>query len=179
MSNQTVMTVDEEYCFCLDEVTHPDFKVTKEIIQWLHGNLASLKDDNDNTIFSKVNYGYTDNTIKGFGKKPVADVYLTTVNYNSDFDANRPQSINSAIICYLKGNMNNTYLKACELTDYLLQVFEENVDWREYFITEVIDETEVKVKIVSDTFVRRCELRLIPAQKVYGVLVAFELEHML
>lgn len=171
----TTLTPDEEYCFDLEDLTNNDYKVSKKIVEWLQSNLATLTDTNDNVIFSKVNYGYNENTLKGFGKKPVCDVYLTTTNYDSDFQHNKPTSINSVIICYLKGNMNNTYLKACELLDYLLQEFEENDDWRK--LSETID--TVYYRIVQDTFIRRTELRLIPGQKTYGVLVAFELEHQL
>lgn len=171
----TTLEPREEYCFDLEDLTHNDYKVSKKIVEWLQNNLATLTDSNEQVIFSKVNYGYNENTIKGFGKKPVCDVYLTNATYDSDFQHNKPTSINSVIICYLKGNMNNTYLKACELFDYLLQEFEENDTWRQ--LTETID--TVPYMIVKDTFVRRSELRLIPGQKTYGVLCAFELEHQL
>lgn len=171
----TTLTPDEEYCFDFEELTSNDYRVTKKIVEWLQYNLSHIHDTHDNQLFSKVNYGYNENTLKGFGKKPVCDVYLTNATYDSDFQHNKPTSINSVIICYLKGNMNNTYLKACELMDYLLQEFEENNNWRQ--LTETID--TVPYIIVKDTFVRRSELRLIPGQKTYGVLCAFELEHQL
>lgn len=171
----TELPVNAEYCYDLESITSNDYRVTKKIIGWLHTNLTSLVDAEDNPVFSKVNYGYNENTIKGFGKKPVADVYLPQATYDSDFQHNKPTSINSVIICYLKGNMNTTYLKACELMDYLLQEFEENPDWRE--LSETVDDTYYQ--IVQDTFVRRSELQLIPGQKTYGVLCAFELEHMI
>ena len=171
----TTLTPDEEYCFDFEELTSDDYSVTKKIVEWLQYNLSHIHDTSDNPLFSKVNYGYNENTIKGFGKKPVCDVYLTNAAYDSDFQHNKPTSINSVIIAYLKGNMNNTYLRACELMDYFLQEFEENSKWRQ--LIETID--EVPYVIVKDTFVRRSELRLIPGQKTYGVLVAFELEHQL
>lgn len=175
MTYETIIETDEEYCFDVTGLTGNNYKFSKKIVEWLQSNLTNLKDVNEQTIFSKVNYGYNENTIKGFGKKPVADVYLTNTTYDSDFQHNKPTSINSVIICYLKGNMNNTYLKACELQDYLLQEFEENKAWRE--LSTTIDDTYYR--IVNDTFIRRTELRLIPGQKTYGVLCAFELEHQL
>ena len=105
--------------------------------------------------------------IKGFGKKPVADVYVDNLNYTSDFDNNKPNNVNSVIICYLKGNANNAYLKMCELTDYLIQQFEENEDFRELDY------------IVRYTYIRNVRIQVNPNSKVYGVLCAFELEHKL
>ena len=170
--------LDAVYTFCVEEATRDNSQLPKLIIEWLQSNLSNIKDANEETIFSKVNLGYNENTLKGFGKKPVCDVYLTNINYESDFDSNRPSTINSAVICYLKGNMNTAYLKACELTDYLIQEFEENNNWRQYLIdyTDPNGNT-YKRKIVSQTLVKRTELRVIPGQKTYGVLCAFELEH--
>ena len=61
--------------------------------------------------------------------------------------------------------MNRTYEKACELTDFLIQEFEENGDFRELS------------NIVRNTNVANVELQIIPNGKAYGVLCAFELEH--
>jgi hypothetical protein len=96
----------------------------------VHDNLENLN------VFSKVNYGYNEDTIKGFGKKPVADVYINNISYGSDLLDNSPDSVTTFIICYLKGNMNKTYLKACELTDYLIQEFEDNL---EYYLREIFN----------------------------------------
>lgn len=157
--------IDITYEFCLTKSTSPDYKCSKSIIQWLKGNLEGLTDDNDNTVFSKVNYGYNEDTLKGFGKKPVADVYINNITYSSDLYTNVPDKVNSIIICYLKGNMNKTYEKACELTDFLIQEFEENKAFRELS------------SVVRNTFVLNVEIQVIPNGKNYGVLCAFELEH--
>ena len=159
------MDLNITYDFNLTEKTLYDYKCTKQIIEWLQSNMESLTDDNNKTLFSKVNLGYNENTLKGFGKKPVCDVYINRINYTSDLQTNTPNTVTSFIICYLKGNMNNTYLKACELIDYLIQEFEETNSFREL------------PTIIRETFVRNVEVRVIPQGKTYGVLCAFELEH--
>lgn len=161
----TEYELDLEYEFNLEEETHPDYQVTKKIMEWLKDNMESLTDSRNRSVFSKVNYGYNENTIKGFGKKPVCDVYINELEYSNDLRKNIPSTVNTFIICYLKGNMNSVYLKACELTDYLLQGFEENEEWREL------------PHVVRNTRVGNVELQLIPGTKTYGVLCAFELEH--
>ena len=166
MYDQEVET-DICYTFTLSERTLPDYKCSKQIIEWIKGNLEALTDDKNNLIFSKVNYGYNEDTIKGFGKKPVCDVYINNINYTSDLNRNVPDTVTTFIICYLKGNMNNTYVKACELTDFLIQEFEETPSFRELS------------NIVRDTFVSNVELQIVPTSKTYGVLCAFELEHKL
>ena len=155
------------YEFTISGKTHPDYQCTLAIIEWIKSNLDSLTDDYNKPLFSKVNYGYNSETIKGFGKKPVADVYINNIEYTSDFDNNYPDNINSFIICYLKGNMNNAYIKACELTDYLIQQFEENESFREL------------TNIVRYTSIENVKIELIPNGKTYGVLCAFELKHKL
>ena len=159
--------LDVTYEFTISGKTSPDYQCCTSIISWIKSNLEALTDDNNHTLFSKVNYGYNTETIKGFGKKPVADVYVDTLNYTSDFDNNKPDNVNSVIICYLKGNANNAYLKMCELTDFLIQQFEENEDFREL------------QSIVRYTYVRNVRIQVNPNSKVYGVLCAFELEHKL
>ena len=157
--------LDEVYTFHVTGKTTPDYQCTVAIMAWLKSNLEGLLDDYNTPVFSKVNYGYNEDTIKGFGKKPVADVYLNNIEYTTDFDDNRPDKVHTIIIVYLKGDMNRTYLKACELTDFLVQEFEENNDFR--MLTD----------FVRTTFVRNVEVQIRPAGKVYGVLCAFELEH--
>ena len=159
--------LDVTYEFTISGKTSPDYQCCVSIISWIKSNLEELKDDYNHSLFSKVNYGYNTETIKGFGKKPVADVYVDTINYGSDFDDNYPDTVNSFIICYLKGNMNNAYVKACELTDFLIQQFEENEEFRE------LD------SIVRYTRVANVELQIIPSAKSYGVICAFELQHKL
>ena len=157
--------IDVTWTFTLKEKTIPDYRCTYSIIEWLRKNLEELTDDNADKVFSKVNYGYNEQTLKGFGRKPVADVYISNVEYSSDLNSNTPVNVNSIIICYLKGNMNDTYEKACELTDFLIQEFEENPSFREC------------PNIVRDTYVSNVELQIIPQGKTYGVICAFELKH--
>ena len=159
------MELDIEYEFDLEKKTLYDYRCTKDIAEWLKDNMESLTDDKGKSIFGKVNYGYNENTIKGFGNKPVCDVYINNIGYFNDLDSNNPSNITSFIICYLKGNMNNAYLKTCELADYLIQEFNETNSFRELS------------NIVRDTFIRNVELQIIPGAKTYGVLCAFELEH--
>lgn len=166
IDTETIQVVETPvYEFTVTGQTHPDYQCCSAIVQWIQTNLESLCDDYNKALFSKVNLGYNSDTIKGFGKKPVADVYIDTLSYGSDFDNNKPDNVHSFIICYLKGNMNNAYLKACELTDYLIQQFEESEAFREL------------EDIVRYTRVANVELQIIPNGKTYGVLCAFELEH--
>ena len=96
------MDVDIEYEFDLEPKTNIDYRCCKLIVEWLKQNMESLTNDNGNAVFSKVNYGYTQDTLKGFGKKPVCDVYLDNIGYDSDFLENVPSTVTSFIICYLK-----------------------------------------------------------------------------
>ena len=166
-----IMTMDQErelditYTFNVTESTSPDYRCSKSVINWIKSNLEGLTDDKGNTIFSKVNYGYNEDTLKGFGKKPVADVYINNIEYSSTLYDNTPRKVHSIIICYLKGKMNNTYEKACELTDFLIQEFEETNSFREL------------ATIVRNTDVSNVEIQVIPNGKTYGVICAFELEH--
>ena len=167
------MDVDIEYEFDLEPITDTDYQCSKHIIEWLKGNMENIEDTNGHKLFSKVNLGYNENTIKGFGKKPVCDVYINNISYGSDLSHNIPDNVTSYIICYLKGNMNNAYLKACELTDYLIQEFNDNEDFRRL----TLHEDNNVLNIVRDTFIQDVRLRIIPQGKTYGVLCAFELEH--
>ncbi len=171
------MDVDIEYEFDLEPITNTDYKCSKHVMEWLKGNMENIEDQNGHKLFSKVNYGYNENTIKGFGKKPVCDVYINNISYDSDLTHNIPDHITTYIICYLKGNMNNTYLKACELSDYLIQEFNDNEDFRRLTLRETVDKETVITNIVRDTFIRDARLQIIPSGKSYGVLCAFELEH--
>lgn len=167
------MDVDIEYEFDLEPQTHNDYKCSKHIVEWLKDNMESITDSKNKKLFSKVNYGYNQDTIKGFGNKPVCDVYINNFTYESDLSRNTPDKVTSFIICYLKGNMNNAYLKACELTDYLVQEFNDNNSFRRLTITS----DDSVLNIVRDTFIRNVELQIIPSGKTYGVVCAFELEH--
>jgi hypothetical protein len=167
------MDVDIEYEFDLEPQTQTDYKVTKPIVEWLKSNMESITDSNNKKLFSKVNYGYNQDTIKGFGNKPVCDVYLNNISYDSDLTVNIPDSVTSFIICYLKGNMNNAYLKACELTDYLVQEFNDNEGFRRLTLTD----NDGIINIVRDTYIRDVQWQIVPSGKTYGVICAFELEH--
>ena len=169
------MDLDIEYEFELAAETSVDYQCSKHIVEWLKSNMESLEDTNKNKVFSKVNYGYNQDTIKGFGKKPVCDVYINNIKYRSDFKENIPSSVTSFIICYLNGNMNNAYLKACELTDYLIQEFNDNENFRKLSIED--QQEKIIQNIVRDTFIRDVKLQIIPSGKTYGVLCAFELDH--
>ena len=70
--------------------------------------------------------------------------------------------------------MNNAYIKAAELNDYLLQEFENNDDFHTLELFE--NDTPIRT-IVGRTRVTDAEMKIIPQGKSYGVLVAFELEH--
>lgn len=175
----TNVETDITYTFTITDKTLPSYKFTQPIIEWLKYNMENLSDDQDNKIFSKVNYGYNEDTLKGFGKKPVCDVYISNIGYDTDIYENKPKTVTSYIISYLKGNMNNTYSKACELTDYIVQQFNENNDFRELVLKETIEEVTTTTGIVRNTFIRDVRLKIVPAGKIYGVLCAFELEHQL
>lgn len=157
--------VNLEYEFTLSDKTLRDYRCSESIIEWIKSNLEDLTDTKSNPVFSKVNFGYNEETLKGFGKKPVADVYINNITYSSTLYDNTPDKVHSIIICYLKGKMNNAYLKGCELTDFLIQEFEENKSFRELEY------------VVRDTDVSNVEIQVIPNGKSYGVLCAFELEH--
>lgn len=163
--DQEVIEVDATYEFDLEEITTEDYRCSKRIVEWLQSTLSNVEDAKGRKVFSKVNYGYNEETIKSFGKKPVADVYINNSGYETDFQGNRPVNVTSFIICYLKGNMNATYLKACELNDFLTQKFMEDTDFREL------------ENVVKTTYIRDNAITIIPSGKTYGVLCAFELEH--
>jgi hypothetical protein len=160
----TDLELEEEYCFCLSPITTIDYKVASKVLEWLKTNMESITDSKNVKLFSKVNYGYNEGTLKGFGKKPVCDVYINDISLSTDMTINQPSEVNSFVICYLKGNMNNTYAKACELTDYLIQEFMTNESFR-------------TCKLIYETTIEDIKINIIPQGKTYGVLCAFELKH--
>lgn len=155
------------YDFEIDEVTLPDYNITRSVLEWLRLNLSQLKDDNLKTIFNKVNLGYNENSLKGLGKKPVCDIYLSKVKYKDYLDYQVPDKYETVIVVSLKGNANNTYAKGLELHDYILQEFIENNSWRE--LTDVVQETRIL----------NSEVQINGGNKVWGTLLLFELEHIL
>ncbi len=161
------MITDIEYIFELSDSITPDFKTASRISEWLHDNLSGLKDDNDKIIFNKVNYGFQEDNIKGFGKKPVCDVYINDVEYNSEFEYTTPKSVHSIILFYIKGANNNSYLKCCELHDYLIQEFLTNEEFR------------CLEGYVKDTEILNSELMNQSINTKWGVMGALELSHIL
>jgi len=163
----TTIDPDAVYHFNVIDDTAPEYTITQQIIQWIKTNLEGLKDSNHKTIFGKVNYGYSESTLKSFGSLPVADIYVNNITYGDDFDYHNPKELHSIIICHLKGTNNHTYLKACELHDYVMQQFIGNPDF---------NELEGKVK---KTFITNSEVMLNPGNKKWGVMCAFEITHLL
>ena len=155
---------DEIYEFTVTERTQPDYRMCASISQWIHDNLEALTDDDDNVLFNKINYGYNEETLKGFGKKPVADVYIDSVEYGDDLTYTQPESVNSIVIVHVKGVSDKAYLKACELHDYIMQEFITNTNWREHS------------NIVRDTKITDSQLMNHP-RNGWAVMVAFELRH--
>lgn len=158
---------DIEYTFELSEITNQDYRMAYSISEWLKRNLESIKDSKDNILFGKVNTGFNEDTLKGFGKKPVCDVYVGNVEYNNDFENSIPESVHSIIIFYLKGANNNAYMKCNELHDFLIQEFITNESFR------YLD------SIVKDTRIINSELMNQPLNKKWGVMGALELSHIL
>ena len=159
------MNTDIKYTFELSQSITEDYKFASNIIEWLTENMESLTDDNNNTIFSKVNTGFNEETLKSFGGKPVCDVYFNTVNYTSYLDENKPESANTILIFHLKGANNTTYNKACELHDFIMQEFLVN------------DQFKRLSNIVRDTSILDSEIQPHPIGKKWGVMGIFELSH--
>ena len=158
---------DITYTFKVTERTSDITGVTTQILEWLHDNLEDLRDDLNKQIFGKVNYGFNDDNIKTFGRKPVCDVYLNKVEYDGDFEDHIPIKVNTFLIFYLKGANNHTYLKACELHDYLVSVLSNTESFKR------LD------NVVRDTYITNTEVRNQKIRGGYGVLGAFELTHIL
>jgi hypothetical protein len=158
---------DITYTFKVTERTSDITGVTTQILEWLHDNLEDLRDDLNKQIFGKVNYGFNDDNIKTFGRKPVCDVYLNKVEYDGNFEDHIPIKVNTFLIFYLKGANNHTYLKACELHDYLVSVLSNTESFKR------LD------NVVRDTYITNTEVRNQKIRGGYGVLGAFELTHTL
>ena len=157
--------LDERYQFTISERVTPEYGVSTQVLEWLHDNLASLVDDYNTALFGKVNYGFNDNTIKTFGKRPVCDVYIDKVEYSGDFDGHIPIKVHTIVIFYMKGANNTTYLKASELHDLLMQEFLTNKSFKR--LTDIVQDT-----IIKDSGLRNQSIR-----GGYGVLGSFELSH--
>lgn len=158
--------VDITYTFTISESTTPDFRMTADIIDWLQTNMGNLTDDYLQPLFGKVNTGFDEGTVKTFGKKPVCDVYINNVEYGTDFDDHKPETVNSIVLCYLKGANNHTYEKACDLHDFIMQEMLTNEDFK-------------RCDVVRETYVTNSEIRVQQLNRKLGVIIAFELSHKL
>lgn len=166
-NNNYDITIDpnKTYTFTVTDITTPSFKLASSISSWLVTNLTALKDSNNNTVFGKVNTGYTESALKTFSGKPTCDVYINRVEYKDDFDYSQPVMVDSIVLFYLKGANNTAYMKCAELHDYVMQSFIENEDWK------------TLPGLVSNTFIRNSQLMMHPGNKKWGVMGALELAH--
>lgn len=161
----TNVEMEETYSYSLAESILPDYKCCHEITLWLQSNLESMVDDNGNTIFSKVNLGYSEDKLKSFTNKATCDVHLNTVNFIDEFESSKTDKINSIIVFKLKGNNNRVAETATILLDYLIQEFITNTEFRE------LD------GIVSDTRITDAGIREQPNSSNWYVLGVIELSH--
>lgn len=158
--------VDEIYEFDLAPLITGDYRILAELATWLKDNMESITDSKGNTLFGKVNYGYDEQIIKSFAKKPICNIYVGDVDFTTEFQNNFPDSVTSYIVVYLKGKINKTYELACDIGDYLIQEFMSNPEFR-------------SSRIVNTTSVNDFRLKLIPNAHDYGVICALELQHKL
>ena len=165
--DKIIVDIDLSYQFQVSGKTSPDFTMSTQISQWLVDNLSALTDDNGKVIFSKVNTGFNENSLKTFGKQPVCDVHINRIEYNTDFDICSPKQVKTIILFYLKGANNHTYMQIASLHDYIMQEFSTNDDFKE------LD------GIVRNTIINNSQLMMQPINKKWGVMGAFELTHTL
>lgn len=161
----TNIPINEEFEFDLSESTIPDYKMCALISQWIHDNLEQLTDDDDHKLFNKVNYGFNEDILKTFGKKPVCDIYVDNIEYESDITYSKPESAHSIIIFYIKGANDKAYIQTCQIHDYIMQQFIKNEDWKHL------------QGIVRDTVITNSQVMNQPINKKWGVMGAFELRH--
>lgn len=164
-NDDIILDVDATYRIELKGKTLPEYTISQQISAWLQENLTSLTDDHNRKLFSRVNTGYNEETLKTFGKQPVCDVYINNIEYRDVFEVTQPDKVNSIILFYLKGASNKSYMDACRLHDYIMQEFIVNEDFK------------VLPDIISDTRILNSELRVQPIRKKWGVIGAFELSH--
>lgn len=161
----TNIPINEEFEIELSESTIPDYKMCALISQWIHDNLEQLTDDDDHKLFNKVNYGFNEDILKTFGKKPVCDIYVDNIEYESDITYSKPESAHSIIIFYVKGANDKAYIQTCQIHDYIMQQFIKNEDWKHL------------QGIVRDTVITNSQVMNQPINKKWGVMGAFELRH--
>lgn len=170
MTNNTydiTVPLNIKYEIQITEKTSTEYTITQQISEWLHDNLADLVDDMDNQIFNKVNYGFNEDNLRNFGTKPVCDVYIDELEYDTAMVGNKPAKAHTIIIFYFKGANNNAYMELCKLHDYIMQEFCSNEDF------------QVLPGVVRDTYVENSRLMTQPIRKTWGVMGAFELNHIL
>lgn len=165
--NFVELNLGDEYTFNITERLTPQYSLSTQISDWLQTNLSGLRDDQNHLIFGKVNKGFSEESLRTFGKKPVCDVYIDRFSYDSTFTNQRPNEAHTFILYYLKGANTQTYHKACLLHDYIMQELLTNEDWRRL---------DGKVR---DTLIENSEIRIQPLNKKWGVIGAFELTHQL
>ena len=141
-NDDITVDIDLSYQFKVSGKTSPDFTMSTQISQWLVDNLT-------------------------FGKQPVCDVYIDHIDYDTDFDFNRPKTAHTIVLFYLKGANNHTYMQVASLHDYIMQEFTTNPEFKEL------------TGVVRDTFVNGSKLMMQPINKKWGVMGAFELTHAL
>lgn len=159
--------IDAEYLFTITETSNPDYRMARSVSEWIHDNLEALTDDNDVPIFNKISYGYDEQKLKTFGKKPTADIYIDHVEYSETFDSAGPESVHTIIIFYMKGANDVGYLKTTELHDLLMQKFLTDDDWK------------YLPGVVRKTVIANSQLMSQPGNKRWGAMGAFELTHYL
>lgn len=157
-----------EYLFTItEETSNPDYRMARSVSEWLHYNLEALTDDNDIPIFSKISYGYDEQKLKTFGKKPTADIYIDHVEYGGTLDNPAPESVHTIIIFYMKGANDVAYLKTTELHDLLMQKFLTDEDWK------------TLTGVVRNTVITDSQLMSQSGNKKWGCMGAFQLTHYL
>ena len=168
IENETIKVIETPvYEFTITERLDPNYGTTTQIIEWLKTNMESFLDDYNKPLFGKVNTGFNDSILKTFGKRPVCDVYINNVDYGTDFDAHEPVKVHTIVIFYLKGANNNTYLKACQIHDLVMQEFLTNTSFQE--LDSVVSKTYIDKSSVSNRSIRGG----------FGVMGTFELTHTL
>lgn len=165
MDENIIIEPDVTYTFEIKEKTLEYYRFVQKITEWLKANMENLTDDKGIKIFSKVNTGYNENTLKSFGKKPVCDIHMNNIEFDTDFDVNKPIKAHSIIIFYLKGANDHAYSKSCELLDYLIQEFAVNTEFQQL------------EGVVRDTRLIDASLINQQASKSYGTLGTLELVH--
>ena len=152
-----------EYLFTItEETSNPDYRMARSVSEWIHDNLEALTDDNDVPIFNKISYGYDEQKLKTFGKKPTADIYIDHVEYGGTLDNPAPESVHTIIIFYMKGANDVAYLKTTELHDLLMQKFLTDEDWK------------TLVGVVRDTVITDSQLMSQPGNKKWGCMVQLQ-----